>query len=168
MPGADVEIFSPSTSSRPFLSLFSVSRARPKSWFYLSGEREKDDSVDTQRSKVVLSPLPVNGKTWQKLNLFRASGIDRDQYALSIFNRHFGATGFSDLKKDRPGNWPSQWLVGWPVCQPTPCRENMADRFRTYCQRCGIPQCCLLTQGLKSFREVPDASIDFLFSKRST
>jgi hypothetical protein len=48
-------------------------------------------------AKVVLSRLPVSGKAWQRLHLFRAGGMDSDQYARSIFDKHFGATGFSDL-----------------------------------------------------------------------
>lgn len=116
-------------------------------------------------AKVVLSRLPVSGKTWQKLNLFRAGGMDSDQYARSIFDKHFGATGFSDLKNKTvleigPGNGLltgkyanefgaiKTWLIdSEPIANVVP-----------------FPNTVYLTEGLKSFREVPDASIDFLFS----
>jgi SAM-dependent methyltransferase len=116
-------------------------------------------------AKVVLSRLPVSGKAWQKLHLFRAGGMDSDQYARSIFDKHFGATGFSDLNNKTvleigPGNGlltgkyanelgaTKTWLIdSEPIADVEP-----------------LPNTVYLTQGLRSFREVPDASVDFLFS----
>jgi SAM-dependent methyltransferase len=116
-------------------------------------------------AKVVLSRLPVSGKAWQKLHLFRAGGMDSDQYARSIFDKHFGATGFSDLNNKTvleigPGNGlltgkyanelgaAKTWLIdSEPIADVEP-----------------FPDTVYLTEGLKSFREVPDASVDFLFS----
>ena len=116
-------------------------------------------------AKVVLSRLPVSGKAWQKLHLFRAGGMDSDQYARSIFDKHFGATGFSDLSNKTvleigPGNGlltgkyanelgaEKTWLIdSEPIADVEP-----------------FPNTVYLTEGLKSFREVPDASVDFLFS----
>jgi SAM-dependent methyltransferase len=116
-------------------------------------------------AKVVLSRLPVSGKAWQKLHLFRAGGMDSDQYARSIFDKHFDATGFSDLSNKTvleigPGNGlltgkyanelgaAKTWLIdSEPIADVEP-----------------FPNTVYLTEGLKSFREVPDASVDFLFS----
>ncbi len=40
----------------------------------------------------------------------------------------------------------------------------MANRFRTHADVEPFPNIIYLTEGLKSLREVPDASVDFLFS----
>jgi Methyltransferase domain len=40
----------------------------------------------------------------------------------------------------------------------------MANRFRTHADVEPFPNIVCLTEGLKSLREVPDASVDFLFS----
>jgi SAM-dependent methyltransferase len=116
-------------------------------------------------AKVVLSRLPVSGKAWQKLQLFRAGGMDNDEYARSIFYTHFDATGFSDLNnltvlEIGPGNGlltgkyanelgaAKTWLIdSEPIADVEP-----------------FPNTVYLTEGLNSFREVPDASVDFLFS----
>ncbi len=116
-------------------------------------------------TKVVLSRLPVSGKVWQKLRLFRAGGMDSDEYARSIFYKHFDASGFSDLANKTileigPGNGlltgkyanelgaAKTWLIdSEPIAKVEP-----------------FPNTVYLTSGLKSFREVPDASVDFLFS----
>jgi SAM-dependent methyltransferase len=116
-------------------------------------------------AKAVLSRLPVSSKAWQKLHLFRAGGMDSNQYARSIFDKHFGATGFSDLNNKTvleigPGNGlltgkyanelgaAKTWLID---------SESIADVEP-------FPNTVYLTEGLKSFREVPDGSVDFRFS----
>lgn len=116
-------------------------------------------------AKIVLSRLPVSVKAWQKLQLFRAGGMDNDEYARSIFTKHFDVTGFSDLTNKTvleigPGNGlltgkyanelgaAKTWLID---------SEPIADAEP-------FPNTIYLTSGLKSFREVPDASVDFLFS----
>ena len=116
-------------------------------------------------AKVVLSRLPVSGKAWQKLHLFRAGGMDSELYARSIFDKHFGATGLSDLSNKTvleigPGNGlltgkyanelgaTKTWLIdSEPIADVEP-----------------FPNTVYLTEGLRSFYDIPDASVDFLFS----
>ena len=116
-------------------------------------------------AKIVLSRLPVSGKAWQKLHLFRAGGMDSEMYARSVFDKHFGATGLSDLSNKTvleigPGNGlftgkyanelgaTKTWLID---------SEPIADVEL-------FPNTVYLTEGLRSFRQIPDASVDFLFS----
>jgi SAM-dependent methyltransferase len=49
-------------------------------------------------AKVALSRLPVRGKQWQKLNLFRAGTMDSLELAFSIFKNHYEESGLSSLK----------------------------------------------------------------------
>lgn len=47
--------------------------------------------------KIILSRLPVGGRQWQGLNLFRAGTMDSPEEAFAIFKAHFDAAGLSCL-----------------------------------------------------------------------
>ena len=44
-------------------------------------------------AKMVLSRLPVGGRTWQRLGLFSPGDMDDPDYACSVFERHYQAAG---------------------------------------------------------------------------
>jgi hypothetical protein len=116
-------------------------------------------------AKVILSRLPVSGKAWQKLHLFRAGGMDSDQYARSIFDKHFSAAGFSDLTNKTvleigPGN---SLLTGKYANELGAAKTWLIDS-EPIADVVPFPNTVYLTEGLRSFREVPDGSVDCLFS----
>lgn len=43
--------------------------------------------------KIVLSRLPVSGKTWQKIGLFSPGLMATPEYAMMVFDRHYRAAG---------------------------------------------------------------------------
>jgi hypothetical protein len=45
-------------------------------------------------AKIVLARLPVTYHTWEKIGLFKQGGMERPDYALNIFHRHFDAVRF--------------------------------------------------------------------------
>lgn len=116
-------------------------------------------------AKVVLSRLPVSGKAWQKLQLFRAGGMDNDAYARSIFNKHFGATGFPNLtNKTVLEIGPCNGLLTGKYANELGATKTWLIDSEPIAEVVPFPNTVYLTSGLKSFRDVPDASIDFLFS----
>jgi SAM-dependent methyltransferase len=48
--------------------------------------------------KIILSRLPVGWRAWQRLNLFRAGGMDDFGYAFRIFKQHYEASGLQTLR----------------------------------------------------------------------
>ena len=48
--------------------------------------------------KIILSRLPVGGRRWQRLNLFRAGTMDSPAEAFAIFKKHLNAAGLDTLK----------------------------------------------------------------------
>jgi SAM-dependent methyltransferase len=46
-------------------------------------------------AKIVLARLPLPYHFWEKLGLFKQGGMDRPEYALRIFRRHFDAAGLT-------------------------------------------------------------------------
>ena len=44
-------------------------------------------------AKLLLSRLPVSGRTWQRLGLFSPGGMLDADYAIAVFERHFHAAG---------------------------------------------------------------------------
>jgi len=46
-------------------------------------------------AKLVLSRLPLDYHVWKKAGLFDLGGMDRPEYALGIFRRHFSAANFT-------------------------------------------------------------------------
>jgi len=48
-------------------------------------------------AKIVLARLPIPPRTWQRLNVFRAGGMDNPSYGFEIFQKHFAALGRDTL-----------------------------------------------------------------------
>src|ERR1700731_1360171 len=46
-------------------------------------------------AKMVLARLPVSYHSWEKIGLFKQGGMERPEYALKIFRRHFDAAGLA-------------------------------------------------------------------------
>jgi SAM-dependent methyltransferase len=46
-------------------------------------------------AKIVLARLPVSYHFWEKIGLFKQGGMERPEYALRIFRRHFDAAGLA-------------------------------------------------------------------------
>ncbi len=46
-------------------------------------------------AKIVLARLPLSYHFWEKIGLFKQGGMDRPEYALRIFRRHFDAASLT-------------------------------------------------------------------------
>ena len=46
-------------------------------------------------AKIVLARLPLSYHSWKKIGLFKQGGMERPEYALRIFRRHFDAAGLA-------------------------------------------------------------------------
>jgi SAM-dependent methyltransferase len=46
-------------------------------------------------AKIVLARLPLSYHSWEKIGLFKQGGMERPEYALRIFRRHFDAAGLA-------------------------------------------------------------------------
>jgi len=46
-------------------------------------------------AKILLARLPVSYHSWEKIGLFKQGGMERPEYALRIFRRHFEAAGLA-------------------------------------------------------------------------
>ena len=46
-------------------------------------------------AKIVLARLPLPYHLWEKIGLFKQGGMDRPEYALRIFRRHFDAASLA-------------------------------------------------------------------------
>jgi SAM-dependent methyltransferase len=46
-------------------------------------------------AKIVLARLPLSYHFWEKIGLFKQGGMERPEYALRIFRRHFDAAGLA-------------------------------------------------------------------------
>lgn len=148
--------------------------------------------------KILLSRVPVGDSFWRARALFRRGAMDRPDYALVGFERHFemagrpnGDSGFTALELG-PGDslfsalvvhaFGGQccWLVDVGAFADTnlPLYRQMAD----YLTAQGLPavemstitsisellEACnakYLTSGLSSLREIPDESVDFIWSR---
>jgi len=51
-------------------------------------------------AKVVLARLPLSYHSWGKIGLFKQGGMERPEYALRIFRRHFDAAGLAGKADD--------------------------------------------------------------------
>ncbi len=116
-------------------------------------------------AKIVLSRLPVNPLTWQRLNLFRAGVMDNEESARSIFFTHLNATGFSNLAGKAvlelgPGNG---LLTGKFAAELGASKTWLIDAA-AIAEPASFPNTEYLSNGLASLRTVPTASVDFLFS----
>jgi SAM-dependent methyltransferase len=116
-------------------------------------------------AKVVLSRLPVGGKTWQRLNLFRAGVMDCDASARPIFDKHFNATGLHDLKgKTVLEIGPGNGLLTGKYAHELGAAKTWLIDSEPIAEIQQFPNTEYLSEGLKSLHAVPSQSVDFLFS----
>lgn len=116
-------------------------------------------------AKVVLSRLPISGKTWQKLNLFRAGVMDSDAAARPIFDKHFNATGLSDLKgKTVLELGPGNGLLTGKFAHELGAAKTWLIDSEPIAEIQHFPNTVYLSEGLKSLQSVASGSVDFLFS----
>ncbi len=116
-------------------------------------------------AKIILSRLPVGERTWQRVNLFRAGGMDSEAYARSVFDQHYKASGLGGLHgctilELGPGNG---LLTGKFAGELGATRIWLVDSH-PIAEPASFPNTTYLSDGLKSLRMIPDASIDFAFS----
>lgn len=146
-------------------------------------------------AKLVLKRLPAPYRLWKRLGLFEHGPGDDPAYGEAVFARHFAlarpAAGFTCLEMG-PGDalttavlarahgaaatWlvdvgdfagramaPYRLLAGRLTAAglPSPPDDALADRTTLL----AWSNARYLTGGLASLREVPDASVDFLFSQ---
>ena len=119
-------------------------------------------------AKIALSRLPISRATWQRLDLFRAGGMDCDHYAREVFCGHLRACGLRSLHgltvlELGPGNGlltakyatelgaSHVWLIDSECLLSA---NNTESTVRT----------TYLTNGLQSLRQIRHRSIDFVFS----
>lgn len=145
-------------------------------------------------AKIVLSRLPISLRAWQKMNLFRAGAADLPDFQFGVFKGHLAGCGLQTLEAKTvleigPGNAlltalfaralgaSHSWLID---------AANLAEQDpRTFASAAGFLRAeglnppaissnesissqlryTYLTGGLDSLRNVPSASIDFLFSQ---
>jgi SAM-dependent methyltransferase len=156
-------------------------------------------------AKLVLSRMPVSYRTWKKLGFFNAGEMDRPEYAFTVFDRHFRASGLGGRRRGEerrgftclelgPGDSISSALIAcsfgashtWLVDVGSFATSDV-NRYRdlaTYLRQQGLPVTDIspaqnfdqllslwsgtyLVEGLKSLREIPSASVDFVFSHAS-
>jgi SAM-dependent methyltransferase len=148
-------------------------------------------------AKIVLARLPLSYHFWENIGLFKQGGMERPEYALSVFRRHFDAAG---LKGKADGFVGLELGPGDSVCSALiakafggsktflvdvePCATLELSIYRRmeahlrqlgmyppnlgHCQTMGdVAKACgteYLTEGLDSLRQIPAASVDFLWS----
>jgi SAM-dependent methyltransferase len=116
-------------------------------------------------AKVVLSRLPVSGKAWQKLNLFRAGVMDRDASARPVFDKHFAATGLQDLKgKTVLELGPGNGLLTGKYAHELGAVKTWLIDSEPIAEIQHFPNTVYMSEGLKSLKTIPTQSVDFLFS----
>jgi len=148
--------------------------------------------------------MPVSYRTWKKLGFFNAGAMDRPEYAFTVFDRHFRASGLRRGEERRgeerrgftclelgPGDSISSaviaysfgashtWLVD--VGSFATSDVNRYLSLATYLQQQRLPVADIsaaqdldqllslcsgtyLIEGMKSLRDIPSASVDFVFS----
>ncbi len=148
-------------------------------------------------SKLVLSRLPVDYRTWQLFQLFRHGAMDEPKYAYDVFKRHFELSdfgrksgGFISLEVG-PGDSLFSCLIAkafggaktWLI-DAGPFAHDNAEGYRKMSEfltaqghpidvsldggLTGILEQCNAsygTRGLASLREIPNASVDWIWSQ---
>lgn len=143
--------------------------------------------------KLVLSRLPLPYAFWQNLGIFRHGRMDRTEYAFRVFQEHFQRVapmpGFTCLELG-PGDSLCTALLAtahgaartWLVDTAPFAKEDStlyadmaslleAKGFTTSRPPVGLSvflescHAAYLTKGLTSLREIPSASLDFIFSQ---
>jgi SAM-dependent methyltransferase len=145
-------------------------------------------------AKIVLSRLPISMRAWQKLNVFRAGAANSPVFHYGVFHGHLAACGIKTLQGKTvleigPGNAlltalfartlgaEHTWLIDqidlaqddWPTFASA--LEYLRDEglnppaISRSEPLAGQLHYTYLTGGLDSLRQIPSASIDFLFSQ---
>jgi SAM-dependent methyltransferase len=145
-------------------------------------------------AKIVLSRLPINYEFWKKISLFENGLMHQPEYAYEIFKRHFESVnlekGFVSLELG-PGDSLFSSLnsvaFGGTKCYLVDANKYASNDIHIYTRMAeylsnknlyipDIKSCrsreevlskCnakYLTNGLSSLREIPDKSVDFIFS----
>ena len=147
--------------------------------------------------KVVLSRMPVSYQIWKKVGFFNLGAMERPDYALLVFRRHFDFAGMS--KRPRgfaclelgPGDSLSSALIASALgasrtylvdvgrfanTDPATYHHTAAylrknglpsadiSKLRTCDQLLAVCSAEYLTHGVDSLRQIPSASVDFVFS----
>jgi SAM-dependent methyltransferase len=115
--------------------------------------------------KIVLSRLPVSPLAWQRLNLFRAGVMDDEQSARQIFFKHLSSTGLTDLHGRTilelgPGNG----LLSGKFANELGAAKTWLIDAVPLAEPASFPNTFYRSEGLKSLKEIPTASVDYLFS----
>jgi cyclopropane fatty-acyl-phospholipid synthase-like methyltransferase len=115
--------------------------------------------------KIVLSRLPVSPLAWQRLNLFRAGVMDNEESARQIFSRHLSSTGLTDLHGRTvlelgPGNG----LLSGKFANELGAAKTWLIDAVPLAEPASFPNTFYRSEGLKSLKEIPTASVDYLFS----
>lgn len=143
-------------------------------------------------AKLVLARLPFAYRYWQKLKLFRHGAMHDVDYALGVFARHyqratFGHKGagftvvelgpgdslFSGLIAHAHGAAQSYLVDSGPYAttDPAPYRQLLArlhsplNPDATLTDWLAQSHTVYLTDGLASLRQIPDQSVDFIWSQ---
>lgn len=116
-------------------------------------------------AKIFLSRLPVSPRTWQRLNLFRAGGMDQETYARGVFDKHLAATGLFDLTgltilELGPGNG----LLTGKFAHDHGAAKTWLIDSSPIAELASFPNTTYMSGGLASLATIPSASVDFLFS----
>lgn len=147
--------------------------------------------------KIVLSRLPVPNGFWHRLSVFSHGSMEKPEYALSVFQAHYGRVDFTRKYKDfvamevGPGDSVASALIarahGARSCilvdagsfarQDLHLYRLMAkllfehgleppniDHAESVGEILEICRAVYLTGGLDSLRQVPSASVDFVWS----
>src|SRR6266849_2357448 len=147
--------------------------------------------------KLVLSRVPLNYHLWKKAGLFELGAMERPEYALSVFRRHFEAATFARKTGEftalevGPGDSLCSALIAhtfgasrtylvdmgaFASTDLAPYRRLASHLCELGLQPPNLENCSsleqvmaacsaeYLTEGLASFRKIPPASVDFIWS----
>jgi SAM-dependent methyltransferase len=146
-------------------------------------------------AKVILSRLPMDYSFWSRLGVFRHGGNDKAEYAYRVFQQHLlrvspprgfvalelgpgDAVASAVITKAFGGSKSYQVDVGPYADRRLETYQNIAN----YCISNGkkvpdlsdannfydilnITKATYLTEGLKSLKEIPNESVDFIYSQ---
>jgi len=115
--------------------------------------------------KIVLSRLPVSGLAWQRLHLFRAGVMDNEESARKIFFQHLNSVGLTDLHgKTILELGPGNGLLSGKFANELGAEKTwLIDAF-PLAEPATFPNTVYRSEGLKSLKEIPSGSVDYLFS----
>ncbi len=138
-------------------------------------------------AKVVLARLPLSYHSWGKIGLFKQGGMERPEYALRIFRRHFDAAGLAGKADDfiglelGPGDSLCSALIAKTfggsrtfLVDVEPCASvdlGVYRRMEAHLLELGmyppnLDPCRTMDDvaEVDSLRKIPSASVDFVWS----